>query len=130
MLGVLIEKNIAFDIDADFSECIDGFTDVILGAMEMTFDSCLKVLLKPDAMNLILSKLPEEVFINHRQSDKSIGEGMIEALAEKKGMSVEAVVGSFMMIIFGGMYKKEIGEENWRESTRLLIKGLMLQLLG
>lgn len=129
MMRVMMEKNVKPDVNADFSECVDGFTDVILGAMEITFDSCLKVLLNPESMGIILSKLPDSVLAEHREQDKSIGEGMIEALALKKGMSVEAVVGSFMMIIFGGMYKREIGEDNWRESTRMLVKGLMLQLL-
>ena len=97
--------------------------------MEITYDSCLKVLLNPESMNLILSKIPDDVLIKHREEDKSIGEGMVEKIAIAKGMSVEALVGSFMVIIFGGMYKREVGESNWKQSMRLLIRGLVVQLL-
>jgi len=34
------------------------------------------------------------------------------------------------MIIFGGMYKREIGVENWKDSMRIVIKGIVLQLVG
>ena len=40
--------------DVDLSDCVEEFTDVILGAMEITFASCLKVVLEPEAMQLIL----------------------------------------------------------------------------
>ena len=129
ILKIVKEKNIVLNESADLSGCIEEFTDVILGAMEITYNSCLKVLLNPESMNLILSKLPDDILKNHREEDKSIGEGIIEAIALKKGMSVDALVGSFMMIIFGGMYKREVGEENWKNSMRLLIKGLVIQLL-
>ena len=35
-----------------------------------------------------------------------------------------------MMIIFGGLYKREVGEYNWEGSMRILIKGIVLQLVG
>ena len=44
-------------------------------------------------------------------------------------MSLDAVVGAFMMIIFGAMYKREIGENNWKESMRIAIRGIVLQLV-
>ena len=103
---------------------------MILGAMEITYSSCLQVLLNPQSMNLILSKLPDDVLEKHRQEDKDIGEGVFEGLAIKNGLGVEALVGAFMMIIFGGMYKREVGEANWRDSMRILIKGIVLQLVG
>ena len=58
------------------------------------------------------------------------GKGLFKGLAAKNEMSVDALVGAFMMIIFGGMYKREIGEANWKESMRLVIKGIVLQLVS
>ena len=115
--------------DVDLSDCVEEFTDVILGAMEITFASCLKVVLEPEAMQLILCKLPEDVLAKHLQEDSNIGGGAIKAVAQAKGLDVTALTGSFMAIIFGGMYKREIGETNWRESIRYLIKGLVMQLV-
>ena len=77
----------------------------------------------------ILCKLPEDVLAKHLQEDSNIGGGAIKAVAQAKGLDVTALTGSFMAIIFGGMYKREIGEKNWRESIRYLIKGLVMQLV-
>lgn len=115
--------------DVDLSDCVEEFTDVILGAMEITFASCLKVVLEPEAMQLILCKLPEDVLAKHLQEDSNIGGGAIKAVAQAKGLDVTALTGSFMAIIFGGMYKREIGKTKWRESIRYLIKGLVMQLV-
>lgn len=129
VLKIIKDKNISMN-EPDFSDCVEEFTDVILDAMEITYHSCLKVLLIPESMNLILSKLPDEVLENHRKDDSDFGEGLFKGLAAKNGMRVEAVVGAFMMIIFGGMYKREIGEANWKESMRIVIRGIVLQLVN
>ena len=130
MLRIMQEKNMTMDAEMDLSGCVEEITDVILGAMEITYSSCLKVLLVPESMNLILGKLPDDVLEKHRQEDKGIGEGIFQKLALQNGMKVEALVGAFMMIIFGGMYKREIGENNWRESMRIMIRGIVLQMVG
>lgn len=113
----------------DLSDCVEELTDVILGAMEITYNSCLSVLLNPESMNLILSKLPPDVLDKHRESDGDICDGFFKAIADKKGINVEALVGSFMMIIFGGMYKNVIGSENWKESMRIVLRGIVMQLV-
>ena len=126
---IIRDKNLSMK-EPDFSDCVEEFTDVILGAMEITYQSCLKVLLNPGSMSLILSKIPDEVLEKHRKEDSGIGGGLFKGLAVKSGMSAEAVVGAFMMLIFGGMYKREIGETNWKESMRIVIRGIVFQLLS
>lgn len=125
---IINSKNKSMD-EMDFSDCVEGITDVILGAMEITYHSCLRVLLIPESMTLILSKIPNEVLEKHRQEDRHIGGELFKGLCVKKGMSLDAVVGAFMMIIFGAMYKREIGENNWKESMRIAIRGIVLQLV-
>ena len=127
---VLIAKNKVLTEDIDLSDCVEEFTDVILGAMEITFESCLRVVLEPEAMNLILKKIPKEVLANHLQEDGDMGGGLFRALANKREIDVAALTGAFMAIIFGGMYKRAIGEDNWRDSLRYLIRGLVMQIVG
>lgn len=113
----------------DLSDCVEELTDVILGAIEITYNSCLSVLLNPESMNLILSKIPADVLDKHRESDGDICDGFFKTIANEKGIDVEALVGSFMMIIFGGMYKTAIGTENWKESMRIVLRGIVIQLV-
>ena len=125
---IIKDKNLSMS-EPDFSDCVEELTDVILGAMEITYHSCLKVLLNPESMSLILSKIPDEVLEKHRKDDSGVGDGLFQGLATKNGVSVEALVGAFKMIIFGGMYKREIGESNWKESMRIVIRGIVIQLV-
>ena len=126
---IIQDKKMSMDA-LNFSGCVEELTDLILGAMEITYNSCLKVLLNPESMALVLSKLPDDVLIKHRENDSDIGEGMFKELAMKRNLNVQALSGAFMMIIFGGMYKREIGVENWKDSMRIVIKGIVLQLVG
>ena len=40
MEKIMLKRHIVPDENADFSDCVDDITDVILGAMEITFSSC------------------------------------------------------------------------------------------
>lgn len=126
---MIMEKKISME-EPDFSDCVEELTDIVLQAIQMTYDSCLRVLLEPESMNLILSKIPDEVLERHREHDSGVGDGLFQELAQRKGLSVEVFVGAFMMIIFGGMYKREIGEGNWKESMRMVIRGIVMQLVN
>ena len=126
---IIQDNKISMDV-ADFSEYVEEITDLILGAMEITYNSCLKVLLEPTSMALVLSKLPEDVLAKHREDDSDMGAGIFKAFAAKRNLSVQAVSGTFMMIILGGIYKREIGVDNWKESMRIAVKGIVLQLIG
>lgn len=131
-----------FDCAQDFHEEVDEFVskgmeqadgveavvDVIMGAVDITRKSCLRVLLEPESMNLVLSKIPEEVLEKHRQEDADRGEKIIETLAAKNGISVDELSGAFTMILFGTMYKQVVGEGVIEGSTKLLVRGLVKQL--
>ncbi len=136
------KEMLLFDCAQDFHEEVDEFVskgmeqadgveaveDVIMGAVNITQNSCLRVLLEPESMNLILSKLPKEVLEKHRQEDADRGEKIIETLAAKNGISVKELSGAFTMILFGTMYKQVVGEDVIEGSTRLLVRGLVKQL--
>ena len=125
---IIQDKNMSMDA-LNFSDCVEELTDLILGAIEITYNSCLKVLLEPESMALVLSKIPDDVLAKHREDDSDIGSGIFKAIAAKRNLSVQAVSGTFMLIILGGMYKREIGVDNWMESIRIAVKGIVLQLV-
>ena len=113
--------------EADLSDRVEEITDVLMSAIKITHDSCLRVLLIPENMSLILNKLPEDVLKAHLE-DKG-NSGVIEKLIAKKGLSVEEYKGAFMMILFGGMYDKAIGKKSIDASTRSLVRGLIKQIV-
>ncbi|MBO4845429.1 MAG: TetR/AcrR family transcriptional regulator [Lachnospiraceae bacterium] len=130
MSRIISANNIDPEKKGSFLKHIDEIVDVIMGAIKITQDSCLKVLLNPESMELILSKLPEDVLKKHRQQDRNIGNGLFERVIADEGLNADEMAGAFTMILFGGMYKQVIGEENINASTRFLVKGLVMQIFG
>lgn len=53
----------------DLSGYAEEVTDVIMGAIEITQNSCLRVLLEPESMALILDKLPEDVLKEQKRDN-------------------------------------------------------------
>ena len=113
--------------EADLSGKTDEVTDVILGAVNITMKSSLRVMLQPDSMALILDKLPKDVLKKHMEEKKT--NGIIETLIGKRGLSVSEMKGAFTMILFGCMYEQVIGDKTIDKSTRLLVRGLVQQIL-
>ena len=52
------------------NECLDEITDVLMEAINITRGSCLKIMLDPESMNLLISKLPEDVLKKHGSDSK------------------------------------------------------------
>ncbi len=123
-----------YGIDAEkkyrFSDHVDEITDVIIGAFRIVQSSCLKVLLEPESMKLVLDKLPDDILEEHRKKDKDPVNRMLKGLIPDRGMDIEEISGAFTMVIFGSMYRKVIGEENADAATRYLVKGLVMQIFG
>lgn len=83
----------------DLSGYVDEVTDLIMGAIEITQNSCLRVLLEPQSMALILDKLPEDALKKHREQKRD--NGIIESLIEKAALVVPSGIehGPLMPII-------------------------------
>ncbi len=130
MKSIVCKYKIDVDKKGAFSGYVDEITDVIIGAMKIVQNSCLKVLLEPEAMKLILDKLPKDVLEKHRKQDNDPENGMFKELISGRGMDIEEITGAFTMVIFGSMYGQVIGQENMEAATRYLVKGLVIQIFG
>ena len=103
-------------------------TDAILEGMSLIRTSCLKVLMNPESMNLILSKLDKDLLAKHMDHENVMDLSGLETMAKKKGINVDELAAAFTMILFGGMYTDVIGEKNLGGSTRMLVRGLVKQI--
>ena len=107
---------------------VDEVTDAILEGMSLIRTSCLKVLMNPESMNLILSKLDKDLLAKHMDHENVMDLSGLETMAKKKGINVDELAAAFTMILFGGMYTDVIGEKNLEGSTRMLVRGLVKQI--
>ncbi|MGO5051592.1 TetR/AcrR family transcriptional regulator [Lachnospiraceae bacterium LCP25S3_G4] len=112
---------------------VDSLSDIICEVIFQTQNSCLKTLMIPKEMELLLKKLPQEVVEKHLYKDDELMLKIFGNLVHSiphLNMDYQALGGAFRGIFFASMYQREIGEENYKESIRLMIKGLLLQVMA
>ena len=108
------------------NECLDEITDVLMEAINITSGSCLKIMLDPESMNLLISKLPEDVLKKHgNESKENI---LLEFFGIKDKEKIQAISGSFTLILLGLIYSPVLGDELAEKSTRLLVRGVVNQM--
>ena len=108
------------------NECLDEITDVLMEAINITGGSCLKIMLDPESMNLLISKLPEDVLKKHgNDSKESI---LLEFFGIKDKEKIRAISGSFTLILLGLIYSPILGDELAEKSIRLLVRGVVKQM--
>lgn len=108
------------------NECLDEITDVLMEAINITRGSCLKIMLDPESMNLLISKLPEDVLKKHGNDSKE--NILLEFFGIKDKEKIQAISGSFTLMLLGLIYSPVLGDELAEKSTRLLVRGLVDQM--
>ena len=108
------------------NECLDEITDVLMEAINVTRGSCLKIMLDPESMNLLISKLPEDVLKKHGNDSKE--NILLEFFGIRDKEKIQAISGSFTLILLGLIYSPVLGDELAEKSTRLLVRGLVDQM--
>ncbi len=108
------------------NECLDEITDVLMEAINITSGSCLKIMLDPESMNLLISKLPEDVLKKHGNDSKE--NILLEFFGIRDKKKIQAISGSFTLILLGLIYSPVLGDELAEKSTRLLVRGLVDQM--
>ena len=108
------------------NECLDEITDVLMEAINITRRSCLKIMLDPESMNLLISKLPEDVLKKHGNNSKE--NILLEFFGIKDKEKIQAISGSFTLILLGIIYSPVLGDELAEKSTRLLVRGVVNQI--
>ena len=105
------------------NECLDEITDVLMEAINITRGSCLKIMLDPESMNLLISKLPEDVLKKHGNDSKE--NILLEFFGIRDKEKIKEISGSFTLILLGLIYAPVLGAELAEKSTRLLVRGLV-----
>ena len=109
------------------NECLDEITDVLMEAINITSGSCLKIMLDPESMNLLISKLPEDVLKKHGNDSKE--NILLEFFGIKDKEKIQAISGSFTLLLLGLIYSSVLGDELAEKSTRLLVRGVVNQMV-
>ena len=114
---------------ADQSLSAEKLTDMIYEFYKMTEEMPIFRLMDSEEIELLVRKLPREVVEAHLQDDTDTIQKMFALLPVKKEADVKMMSAAFHAIYYATLHKKEIGEEEYDQALRMLIYGIVIQII-
>ena len=114
---------------ADEPFSVEKLTDVIFEFYKMTEEMPMFQLMDSQEIELLVRKLPREVVEAHLQDDTDSIQKLFSFLPVKKEVDIKVVSAAFHAIYYATLHKAEIGEDGYDEALRMLIQGLITQVL-
>ena len=114
---------------AGASPTAEDITDVIFSFYRMTEDMPIFRLMDSENIELLVRKLPQEVVKAHLREDTDTIGKLLTLLPAKKDADLEVLSAAFHAIYYATLHKKEIGEAHYEQALRLLIHGVVTQII-
>ena len=114
---------------ADTQLSAEKITDVIFDFYKMTEEIPIFRLMDSEEIELLIRKLPQEVVAAHLQEDTDTIEKLFALLPVKKEVDMKVLSAAFHAIYYATLHKKEIGETQYDQALRLLIHGVVAQII-
>lgn len=111
----------------DFS--VDRLTDFVMSMYQEVSNSGFLSVLMGAEMELLMRKLPEHVVKEHQLHDDLNIEQFFSFIPHKENKNIKAFSGAFRGVFMTMLYKREIGEQIYDEAIRLMLRGLVIQIM-
>ena len=107
----------------------DTITDVIFEFYRLTEEMPVFRLMDSGEIELLVRKLPQEVAEAHLREDTDTIRELLSLLPAKKEVDTDVLSAAFHAIYYATLHKKEIGEAHYGQALRLLIHGVVTQII-
>ena len=107
----------------------DSATELIYSFYKMVDEHPLLATISREDVALISQRLPEERISKHLEEDRNMSAKLMRFLPLKDGITVETVSSSLHAIYFTMLHLKETADDKSEELLRLIIRGIMIQIL-
>lgn len=107
----------------------ENLTDAIFEFYKMAEKMPILKLLDLGEVELLVRKLPQETVAAHLQDDTDTIEKMLALLPVKKNVNIKVISSAFHAIYYATLHKAEIGEEQYDDALRVLIYGIVTQII-
>lgn len=107
----------------------ENLTDAIFEFYKMAEKMPILKLLDLGEVELLVRKLPQETVAAHLQDDTDTIEKMLALLPIKRNVNIKVISSAFHAIYYATLHKAEIGEEQYDDALRVLIYGIVTQLI-
>ena len=108
---------------------VNGMVELFMGLFKLMDESNLITLMVNGEMDVLMRKLPDEVVKKHHEKDDFSIEKMLAMFPKVEEKNVKAFSGAFRAVVMTLIYRREIGEEIYDDALRLMIRGLVLQIM-
>lgn len=107
----------------------DSATELIYSFYKMVDEHPLLATISREDVALISQRLPEERISKHLEEDRNMSAKLMRFLPLKDGITVETVSSSLHAIYFTMLHLKETADDKSEELLKLIIRGIMIQIL-
>ena len=107
----------------------EKITDVIFEFYKLTEEMPVFRLMDSGEIELLIRKLPQEVVEAHLREDTDTIQKLFSLLPVKKDVDISVLSAAFHAIYYATLHKQEIGEAQYDQALRLLIHGVVTQIL-
>ncbi len=107
----------------------DTLIELIYEFFKKTDEMPILKLLDTDEVELLVRKLPKEVVEAHLQEDTDTIGQMLSMFPVKKDVDVKVISAAFHAIYFATLHKADIGEDSYDEALKILIRGVVEQIM-
>lgn len=108
---------------------VEKLTDMIFEFYKMMEEMPIFSLMDSEEIELLVRKLPREVVEEHLQEDTDTIQKMFALFPMKKEADVKVISAAFHAIYYATLHRKEIGEEGYDQALRMLIQGVVTQII-
>ena len=107
----------------------EKITDVIFEFYKLTEEMPVFRLMDSEEIELLVRKLPQEVAEAHLREDTDTIKELFALLPAKIEVDPDVLSAAFHAIYYATLHKKEIGEAQYDQALRLLIHGVVTQII-
>ncbi len=129
------QKNISRELYQAFCDIADTelsaekLTDMIFEFYKKIEKMLVLKLLDAGEIEVLARKLPREIVDKHLQDDTDMIEKMLALFHVKKDVDIKVISAAFHAIYYATLHKEEIGEEQYDKALRVLIYGIVTQII-
>jgi AcrR family transcriptional regulator len=106
-----------------------NLTNLLFKIYKKVDDTFLLKMMTNGELELLMRKLPNEIVEKHLSDDYAMMEKLMELIPHAKEKNMQYFSGAMRGVFLTMIHKREIGEEVFDGSLKLMINGLVIQLM-
>lgn len=123
-----VKKNLLQRLSAVPELDAQRFSDIVSALYLEIADSFFPTLMMSGELEQLMRRIQEQMVIQHHKDDEAMLKDISAVLPEKVAQGLPGMSPAFRLLFISVLYRREIGEENFSGTLRLLLRGLAIQL--